>query len=428
MASPRRKVILRRAPAYDPAAFERIIREGIQAFGLAERVKGKVTIKPNVVFAHHKVAPSAFTRPEFIDGLVSALKAEASGALEVAVAEKCGAAVPTARMFRAAGYYPLRRKHGLRLVPMDEVKKVKVPLAKGQLHKEVTLAREMVDRDFLVYAPKLKTNVLAHGLTGAFKLNIGILCDKERMWCHHYDLDKKIVDLAEVGRPDFIATDAVECAIGGNQLTERGRHLGAVLMATDPLAHDVVCAHILHLDPERIGHLKLASERGYGSLDLDSVAIEGDITLDELRDRTKDWDLGFIHASKLQSRMSVLCGEPYCTGGCHGVFLDWIYMIRDRKPKLWEKLPEWTVVIGEYKGDVEAKRVLLLGTCTKVVGKIKARRKIRIKGCPPKHKTIVMWLFLKAGIVNPMFQPGLILDGYPFFWLSRLRAFFRERV
>jgi uncharacterized protein (DUF362 family) len=427
LAGPRRKVILRRCPDYDPARVERIVRDGIEAFGLAPRIRGKVTVKPNVVFAHHKIAPSAFTRPEFLDGLIAAMKAEAAGEPAFSVAEKCGAAIPTARMFRRAGYGRLRKKHGVRLVPMDEVRKVKVQLKRGQLHKEVTLAWEMVERDFLVYAPKLKTNVLAHGLTGAFKLNIGILCDKERMWCHHYDLDKKIVDLAEVGRPDFIATDAVECAIGGNQLTELGRPLGAVIMATDPLAHDVVCAHILHLDPARIGHLKLASERGYGSLDLGSIVLEGDIGLDELRERTKDWDLGFIHASKLPGNMKVLCGEPYCTGGCHGVFLDWIYMIKDRKPKLWANLPEWTVVIGEYKGDVEADRVFLLGTCTKVLGRLKARRKIRIKGCPPKHKTIVFWLLLKAGIVNPMFQPGLILDAYPFYWLSKLRTFFRER-
>jgi len=31
-----------------------------------------------------------------------------------------------------------------------------------------------------------------------------------------------------------------------------------------------------------------------------------------------------------------------------------------RKPKLWSNLPEWTVVAGEVKGDVTAKRVFLL--------------------------------------------------------------------
>jgi hypothetical protein len=41
-------------------------------------------------------------------------------------------------------------------------------------------------------------------------------------------------------------------------------------------------------------------------------------------------------------------------------------MIKDRKPKLWKKLPEWTVVIGKYKGDVTAKRVMIIGTCSEI--------------------------------------------------------------
>jgi hypothetical protein len=103
-------------------------------------------------------------------------------------------------------------------------------------------------------------------------------------------------------------------------------------------------------------------------------------------------------------------------------------MIKDRKPKLWKKLPAWTAVIGDYKGDVEAKRVLLLGTCTKVEGKIKARRKIRIKGCPPKHKTIVLLLLLRAGILNPLLRLDLIIDAYFFLFLSWLRRIVKERL
>ena len=41
------------------------LRETMREFGLGDRVRGRVTIKPNVVMAHHKVAPSAYTRPEF---------------------------------------------------------------------------------------------------------------------------------------------------------------------------------------------------------------------------------------------------------------------------------------------------------------------------------------------------------------------------
>ncbi len=417
------KVILRRAESYDPEAIARIISEGLDAFGLSPRVRGKITIKPNVVMAHHKVTPSAYTRPEFLDGLLTALENRSSVAASITVAEKCGAAIPTSRMFRRAGYYRLRKKHRFRLRPIEEARKKTVPLAKGKIHEKIRTSRDIAERDFLVYAPKLKTNALSHGLTAALKLNIGILCDGERMWNHNYNLDEKVVDLLEVGYPDFIATDAIEASCGGNHLTQHGRHLGAVILATNPLAHDVVCAHVFHLDPEQVGHLARARERGYGSLDLGDIEIGGDISLEELREKTRGWDTGFIRADDVDCNIKILSGEPYCTGGCHGVFLDWLYMIKDRKPALWAKLPAWTVVIGEFKGDVSAERLLLLGSCTKISGRVAARKKRRIRGCPPKHKTLVLLLLLKAWIVNPLFRLDLIIDAYPFLfwtWFKRL--------
>jgi uncharacterized protein (DUF362 family) len=421
------KVILRRADVYDPALVASIIREGIDEFRLGPRIQGKITIKPNVVMAHHKVTPSAYTRPEFLDGLLTALEDKVQGETDIAVAEKCGAAIPTSRMFRRAGYYRLRKKHRLKIRPIELARKKTVPLQKGKIHQKIRTSREIAERDFLVYAPKLKTNALAHGLTAALKLNIGILCDGERMWNHNYNLDEKVVDLLEVGHPDFIATDAIEVSFGGNHLTQHGHPLGVIIMATNPLAHDVVCAHIFHLDPEKIGHLAAARARGYGSLDLADIEIGGDISLQEIRERTKAWETGFIRADDVDCNIKIRSGEPYCTGGCHGVFLDWLYMIRDRKTRLWAKLPDWTVVIGKYKGDITAKRLLLVGACTEIEGRVKAKRKIRIRGCPPKHKTLVLLLFLRAGIINPLFRLDLIIDSYPFLFWTWFKRFVTGR-
>ncbi len=423
----RRRVILRRCPDYDPAAVKTIIRDGLRELGLEGRAKGRIAIKPNVVMSHPKVTPSAFTRPEFLEGLVRALRANDPGS-RIAVAEKCGAAIPTTRMFRRAGYYKLARKLGFDLAPIDESARTTVKLAKGIVHESIRTARALVERDFLVYAPKLKTNALAHGLTGALKLNIGILCDRQRMWNHNANLDDKIVDLLEVGHPDFIATDAIEISNGGNHLTQHGRRLGIIVMSNDPLAHDVVCARIFHLEPEAVRHLRRASERGYGSLDLGSIEISGDITLDEIMRGTEGIETGFIRADDVKANIRILSGDPYCTGGCHGVFVDWLYMIKDRKPKLWDKLPRWTVVIGKYKGDVAADRVFILGTCSGVEGAITARKVRRIRGCPPKHKTLVLLLFLKAGILNPLFRLDLIYDAYVCLFFSWIRRFVKGRL
>lgn len=417
------KVILRRVPDYDPSLIALAVKEGLEDLGLTERVRGRLTIKPNVVMAHHKVAPSAFTRSEFLDGVLQALEERGKDISSICISEKCGAGLPTSRMFRRAGYYKLKKTHNIKLSPIEEAKKKTIPLKTGKIHDKITTSWDIVENDFLVYLPKLKTNALTQGMTAAVKLNIGILRDKERMWNHNYNLDEKIVDLLEVGYPDFIATDAIEISLGGNHLTQHGHELGIIVMARNPVAHDAVCAHILHLDPRNIHHLRIAHERGYGPIDLEDIEISGDVSLAEIQEKTKGWDLDEMRVENIDCGWRVFSGQPYCNGGCHGILLDWLYMFKDRKPKLWKNLPPWAVVMGKYRGDIEVDRLMILGTCSGVIGSIKARRKAKIKGCPPKHKDLVLWFFLKAGILNPLFRLDLIIDAYPilfFSWCKRL--------
>jgi len=423
----KKKVLIRRAPEYNIESIKKILREGLEEFGLGSKVRGQITIKPNVVFAHAKIAPSAFTRPEFLQGLFQALEKEKKDDSKIVIAEKCGVGVPTSRMFRRAGYYKLKKSHRIKFLPIEEARKKTIPLLKGKIHEKITTAKEIVDSDLLIYTPKLKSNVLSQGLTGAIKLNIGLLLDRKRMWNHNFNLDEKIVDLLEIGSPDFIATDAIEISMGGNQFTQLGRHLGLIIMADNSLAHDVVCAHIFHLDPIRINHLRLAHERGYGPIHLEDIEIKGDISLKEIQGKTKDWKTGFVKVDEVDCNIKVLSGNPYCHGGCHGIFLDWLYMIKDRKPKLWKNLPPWTVVIGKYTGDVTAERLMIIGNCSEIQGEVKARRLRKIKGCPPKHKDLVLWFFLKAGIMNPLFRLDLIIDSYLFLFFSWIKRFLKGR-
>ncbi len=421
------KVILRRLASYDPEKIQVIIREGLEELDLISKIQGRITIKPNVVMAHHKIAPSAYTRPEFLDGVLGAITDSNGNSKTITVTEKCGAGLPTSRMMRRAGYYRLKRKHKIKLRPIEESKKRTVALKNSKVHAKITTTQDLVSNDFCVYTPKLKTNALTSGLTAALKLNIGILCDRERMREHNYNLDEKIVDLYEVGRPDFIATDGIEMSLGGNHLTQHGYPLGIIVMAKNAVAHDAVCAHILHLDPENLPHLRIARDRGCGPLALESIDIQGDVSLEEIRQTTKDLDLGLMDIRELDCGMEILCGEPFCQGGCHGVVLDWLHMIKDRKQELWENLPPWTLVMGKYKGDVSTDRLMVIGTCSEIQGNVKARVKRKIKGCPPKHKDLVLWFFLKAGIINPMFRFDLILDAYPYLFFAWCRRVLKGR-
>jgi uncharacterized protein (DUF362 family) len=422
------KVIIRKCDSYEEREkIVKIINEGIEKLGLKEKIKGKIVIKPNVVLAHKKVAPSAFTRPEIIDSLIKSIKSLKSEKFSFVVIENSGTGIPTSRMFRKAGYFSLRKNHPeLKLSPFEESIKVRVPLKKGKVHKEIKVQKDLVEKDFLIYAPKLKTNVLSHGITSAIKLNIGILGDKERMKFHTYQLPEKIVDLLEVGYPDLIVTDAIEIAMGGNQMTEHSLNLGIILISNHPLSHDVVCAHILNLKPEEIPVLKEAEGRGYGSLNFNEIEIDTDIPLEELKKRTSVRENGFRRVDSVEGPVKVFAGEPYCFGGCHGVFLDWLYMLKDRAPLTFEKKKDIAVVIGEVEGDVKAKKVIIVGNCSKVKGNIKAKKISKIKGCPTRHKDIILYLLLKAGIKSPLFRIDLLIDAYPFLFLSNFKGFLKN--
>jgi len=149
----REKVLLRAVPDYNPTRIKQVIQEGLEEFGLSGAHHSDITIKPNVVMAHHRIAPSAFTRSEFLDGLIQALHDGRDPSPKITITEKCGAGIPTSRMFRRAGYFSLKKKHHIKLLPIEESKKKKIHLQKGKIHNRITTSRKIADNDFLIYTP-----------------------------------------------------------------------------------------------------------------------------------------------------------------------------------------------------------------------------------------------------------------------------------
>ena len=123
----RERVILRQAPDYDPERIRSVIKKGLEELCLVPSSYQHIPIKPNMVMAHHKVAPSAYIRPEFLDGLVQALQDSDCNRPQITITEKCGAGIPTTRMFRRAGYFKLKKKHTIKLLPIEEARKVSIP-------------------------------------------------------------------------------------------------------------------------------------------------------------------------------------------------------------------------------------------------------------------------------------------------------------
>ncbi len=412
---------------YNPGSVASIIEQALSHIPLAKPISGKIVIKPNLVMAHPKVATESFTRKEVVEGILQVLRKQGQNIDKIDIVEKSGLGVTTATAFRHAGYRKLARKYKVRLRAMEENRRTTVVLEKGKVHSHISVAREMAERDFLVFAPKLKTNVLSHSYSGALKLNIGTVDSKERILHHHHQLPNKIVDILEAANPDLIVTDGIRLAFGGNQMTQQGIDMGVVVVSTNAVAHDMVCAKLLGLDPFKIEHIQEAIRRGYGPESFDQIRVLGDFPIEKGQETCKKLDFGFFPVDKFPCNFDIRVGVPYCTGGCQGIFLDWLHMVRDRKPNRLKRFPRLTVLLGKVNGTdakppVEAKKVLLVGDCAAASRGIKAKKIVCINGCPPSHKRIVWDMMVHFRLFAPLVLPSLIIDGFVLYPLKKIKG------
>lgn len=401
-----RWVLLRRVEGYDQAKMSAVVNEGFELLG--RKPKGRVLIKPNVVFANKNYSRFAFTRPELV-GLVADRVREFPGITDLTVGESGGFAIPTRLNFKEAGYYEMGIKHNVPVVDFNEDKYQKVVLHKGRFHRTLQCPRLIRDADFKIWMPKLKYHICCE-ITNALKLNIGSLLHKERMLFHDDRLNDKIVDVLEIGYPDLVVTDAI--TIGhGFESCAKPFDLGLIMISNDPVASDVVAAQILGYRPEEVHHLRIASERGYGSIDPASVKVLGDVGISELAEKTSGIVSEFQDMQKLDTKIRFYEGigpntGKICYGGCMAAVKGSLGSIDARRPGSLKNAKEGAIVTGIFDGDVDAGNglCLLIGDCTEVSGTIRAGKVKRVKGCPIGAVKLTSVLPSAFGMPSPLFD------------------------
>lgn len=399
----RPRVILRKCPDYDPDRIRGIMEESVADLGT--EIRGKVFLKPNVVTANRRYIHDSFTHPAVTAAMIRLVKARSPESL--VVGESGGFGIPTRLFFKESGYTAMCREEDARLVDLNEHPLVPKTLSRARWHKTMLLSRFIAEADTKIWLPKLKYHIFA-SITCALKLNIGILAHKERMLFHDWRIHDKIVDLLEPGYPHLAVADAINITYGFES-APYPVHLGALLFSDNPLAMDVVAAHIMGYEARDVKHLAIASARGYGSLSLADVEITGDADLGELRAAPKGKPRLFQHLNELETPIRFYAGrapdtdEP-CDGGCEGALKGCLGTIEKRRPGSLAKARPGAIVTGIYDGDVEApgQPVVLIGTCTEVKGKLSAGKVVRIKGCPMGARDLFITIPRLFDLPSPM--------------------------
>ncbi|MEW6665094.1 MAG: DUF362 domain-containing protein [Thermodesulfobacteriota bacterium] len=467
----RHKVLIMRCPDYDPARISRIIREGMEVLGV--RPSGRVLLKPNTVLAHPQVFPHAFTRPEFLEGVIMALKAVGPQIRDLSVGERSGITVPTRFSFKHAGYMEVLRRHGVKARYFDECRQVPVRLkARERLHDVIFAAEPVMECDLFINLPKFKAHPWTR-LTMSLKNLIGIQDDRHRLVDHNSFLEHKIADLQEVVRPGFIAVDAI---IAGQKmmLTPTPFPLKAVVMGVNPCAVDTVCCHMVHVEPEEVVHLRMASERGIGPCRLEDIDVQGDFPLEEVRQNTRDFQFCMERIDDyFGTGAGLTCtvgrfpedhSPDYCWGGCPGALQEAMHIFRGYYPEVDQVMKKMRYVVGRVEGSLDPapdERVLFAGDCTRWEGTLGDRkvyirdsyrrnrepevretrsndmilkilgalwhclvrrksRHLHVKGCPVSVAQHVSYLSSVGGLPDPNFDPRMVLSVNIAYWQMRV--------
>jgi len=393
----RPRVIIRDCRTYDVQKIRQIVREGLAELGLEP--SGHTLIKPNCV-ASGDMFTNAFTRPEFLEGVILALKDSDRGKVtELAVGERCGITIPTRLAFEGAGYYPMFERTGVRHYHFEEVPQVEIRYTHDRRLRDYVFTPEPVAKaDFFVNCPKFKSHPWTT-VTFSMKNYIGIQDDRHRLIDHDHRLDEKIADLQYIVQPQFIAIDAITAG-EGRMLTPIPFPLGLVIMGNNQVAFDSVCSSIIGVEPQSIPHIRMAAERGFGPTELDKIEITGDVTFEQARERAKGFKVGLIRVEKYfeGTHITAYAGAPpadspmgaplayasanpkptegptdYCWGGCPGAIEEAIEILRLYDKECDEKMPRMHVVFGAYQGPIDAKpgeKIVFIGDCAKFEGKV----------------------------------------------------------
>ena len=373
-------VIIRSCPSYDAQHIRQLAREGLETLDL--RPHGRTLVKPNVV-ASGPHFPHAYTRPEFTEGVLLALKDRAEGPLEeLAVGERCGITIPTRFAYKGADYYAMaKRVGGVTMHHFDEVPQVEIPLYHPERLRDSFYTPEPVAKaDFFVNCPKFKAHPWTT-VTFSMKNYIGIQDDRHRLIDHDHKLNDKVADLQYIVQPQFIAIDGI-VAGEGRMLTPIPFDLKLMIMGDNQVAFDSVCCQIIGLDPLSVDHIRMAHERGFGPVSMDEIDIVGDVDLEAAKARAKGFRTGLIRVEDYfeGTNIHAYAGPPpnsdehaYCWGGCPGALEEAIEILRLYDTRCDEKMPPMHIVFGAYDGEIDAKpgeKVVFMGDCATFEGDI----------------------------------------------------------
>lgn len=328
--------------------------------------KKKVLLKPNIVSPRNKDSP-VITNPKLMDALVKYLKKYFE---EIIIGEGSVAGTPTSKSFKAAGYYELAEKHGIKLLDFNTADRVAINWKYGKIMvPKILLTHEYIN------VAKMKTHIQTT-VSLAAKNQKGILLPNDKKKFHKStELNERIKALNRALQPDLNIIDAIVC-IEGNGPGAEGKEvrLNRVLASQNIFAIDNAALQVMNIHPDKVSHLI--------QKDFEFV---GDLKVSKHKFRLPD---EYYHKLRLRMWFNDSCS------GCNQNIFSAIKGLPKKHPFKTLKflynvtVNQTNVIAGpNHKKCPKGGHIICVGSCTMALAKKKGY--VYINGCPPKIKEIM---------------------------------------
>jgi uncharacterized protein (DUF362 family) len=407
--------------------------------------KGKVFIKPNIVF-WTKAVPfpkwGVITTSRVVEDMVVLLKER--GIEDITIGEGTVTLKPKdtetmAHAFKTLGYDVLKKRYGVKCINVFERPFEKVDLGEGI---KLNFNADILRSDFVIDIPVLKTHAQTVVSLGIKNLK-GTLDIKSRKKCHSADpernLNYMIAKLPKILPPCFTLLDGIYTNERGPGFDGKIRRTNILVASSDILGVDMVGAKVLGHEPSNVPYLAYVAQNSGRPADLSDIEVVGE----KIEHMASPHGYAFPYAENgdgslpLPMKRMGIRGISYrkydltmCTycSFLNGPILTSIAQAWKGDP--WDDIE---VLTGKAMRPTPGKKkTILIGKCIYQANKNNPdiEEMIAVKGCPPSTKQIVD-AFHQAGIpINPAIFESM--DSVPGFFMKKYEgrpefdeAFFR---
>lgn len=231
-----------------------------------------VLIKPNILLAK-KPEEAITTHPTVIEAIIKAV--QKTGAIPLVGDSPGGMVGNVDKHWEITGIEEVCNRLDAEILNFE---------ASGVYEKEINgnkyhIAKPVLDADFIINAPKIKTHGLTT-LTCAVKNIYGTVPGLTKVNYHKKaptssDFSNLVTDLYALTKPGLHIVDGIIGMDGSGPSSGNPKELGMILASTDGVAIDSYITHILGKDPLKIPTNKIAHERGLGEANINKIKIIG---------------------------------------------------------------------------------------------------------------------------------------------------------